>query len=39
MHGRGTRIEASAATAPNPCDRVNSLKSRLLRLEVESGNA
>jgi hypothetical protein len=39
MHGRVTRIEASAATAANLGDRVSSLESRLLRLEVESENA
>ncbi len=38
MHGRITRIEASAATAANPGDRVSSLESRLLRLDVESEN-
>ena len=39
MHGRVTRIEASAATAADLGDRVSSMESRLLRLEVESENA
>ena len=39
MHGRVTRIEASTATAANLGDRVSSLESRLLRLEVESENS
>ena len=34
MHGRVTRIEASAATAADLIDRVSSLESRLLRIEV-----
>ena len=39
MHGRVTRIEASAATAADLGDRVSSMESRLLRLEVESETA
>ena len=38
MHGRVTRIEASAATAADLIDRVSSLESRLLRIEVELEN-
>ena len=38
MHGRVTRIEASAATAADLIDRVSSLESRLLRIEVEFEN-
>ena len=38
MHGRVTRIEASAATAADLIDRVSSLESRLLRIEVEPEN-
>ena len=38
MHGRVTRIEAAAATAADLIDRVSSLESRLLRIEVELEN-
>ena len=38
MHSRVTRIEASAATAADLIDRVSSLESRLLRIEVELEN-
>jgi hypothetical protein len=38
MHGRVTRIEASAATAANLGERVGSLESRILRVEVELEN-
>ncbi len=38
MHGRVTRIEESAATAADLIDRVSSLESRLLRIEVELEN-
>ena len=38
MHGRVTRIEASAATAADLIDRVSSLEWRLLRIEVELEN-
>ena len=38
MHGRVTRIEASAAPAADLIDRVSSLESRLLRIEVELEN-
>ena len=38
VHGRLTPIEASAATAASPGDRLSTLESRLLRLQVESEN-
>ena len=38
MHGRVKRIEASAVTAADLIDRVSSLESRLLRIEVELEN-
>jgi len=39
MHGRVTRIEASAVTVADLIDRVSSLESRLLRIEVELENS
>ena len=38
MHGRVTRIEASAATAADLIDRVSLLDLRLLRIEVKLEN-
>ena len=38
MHGRVTRIEASAATAADLIDRVSLLESRLIRIQFELEN-
>ena len=39
MHGRVTRIEAAAGLAAGLGERVSSLESRVLRIEVELENA
>ena len=39
MHGRVTRIEATAGLAAGLGERVSSLESRVLRIEVELENS
>ena len=39
MHGRVTRIEAAAGLAAGLGERVSSLESRVLRIEVELENS